>query len=347
MGEGKAYFKGLYGNGSVKLRLGKAIENGTLPHAFLFVGQSGSGKKTLASLLAMALNCEKKNDPSAPLPCGVCNTCRRIKEDNFTDITRLRRSDGKATIGVDEVRLFREDMFLSPTEAAFKLYVIEEAERLTPNAQNALLTVLEEPPTNVVILLLCEESDKILTTIKSRAQAVNMQRFEPNALREYLIEKNERARLLYRADEKTLDGILVSADGRIGRALELLSDKDAAENRAEREITETLILAMRTGAPYSELYSAIACLPSQRADFIEATEVVMTALRDLILIKNNKNAPLLFYTSGEECAELSESFSQKRLLSIYDLFKDALADTMKNVGVAAICADLGVKIKLI
>jgi DNA polymerase-3 subunit delta' len=347
MAVSRSYFSGLNGNDAAKKRLGASIENGTLPHAFLIVGESGSGKKTLASLLAMALNCEKKGDCGAPLPCGVCNTCRRIKEGNFTDITALRRSDGKATIGVDEVRLFREDMFLSPTESAYKVYVIEEAERLTPNAQNALLTVLEEPPTNVVILLLCEEGDKILTTIKSRAQAVNMQRFEARELGGYLIEKNERARLLSRVDEETFNGILISADGRIGRAMALLSDKDAAENKAEREITEALISAIKPGAPYKDLYSAILCLPSSRVEFGEAVETVMTALRDLILIKYDKGAPLLFYTSKKACEEISESFSQKRLLSVYDLFKDALADSMKNVGVAAICADLGVKIKLI
>ena len=225
MSEARAYFKELYGNDSVKVRLGKAIENGTLPHAFLFVGQSGSGKKTLASLLAMALNCEKKNDSSAPLPCGVCNTCRRVREGNFTDITRLKRADGKATIGVDEVRLFREDMFLSPTESVYKVYVIEEAECLTPNAQNALLTVLEEPPANVVILLLASEADKMLTTIKSRAQAINMQRFDLSALRKYITEKSERANLLSRTDGEALDGILMSADGRIGQALSLLSEQ--------------------------------------------------------------------------------------------------------------------------
>ena len=109
MAVSRSYFSGLYGNDAAKKRLGASIENGTLPHAFLIVGESGSGKKTLASLLAMALNCEKKGDKGAPLPCGVCNTCRRIKEGNFTDITTLRRSDGKATIGVDEVRLFREE----------------------------------------------------------------------------------------------------------------------------------------------------------------------------------------------------------------------------------------------
>ena len=341
------YFPTLYGNRAVKVRLGAAIESKTLPHAFLLVGESGSGKKTLSELLAMALNCERKDDKGAPLPCGVCNTCRRIREGNFTDITRLRRSDGKATIGVDEVRLFREDMFLSPTESSFKVYVIEEAERLTPNAQNALLTVLEEPPTNVVILLLCEEGDKILTTIKSRAQAVNMQRFEIPELREYLIEKNERARLLSRVDEETLNGILISSDGRIGRAISLLSDKDAAENKAEREITETLIDALKTSSTYRDLYSAILCLPSSRVEFQESVETIMTALRDLIVIKYDKRTSLLFYTSADVCMNVSEGISQKRLLAIYDLFKDALADSMKNVGVAAICADLGVKIKLI
>ena len=347
MSEVRAYFGELYGNDSVKVRLGKAIENGTLPHAFLFVGQSGSGKKTLASLLAMALNCEKKDDRTSPLPCGTCNTCRRIREGNFTDIARLKRSDGKATVGVDEVRLFREDMFLSPTESSCKVYVIEDAECLTPNAQNALLTVLEEPPTNVAILLLATEGDKILTTIKSRAQLVSMQRFDASALKRYLVGKNERASLLSRTDEEALDGILMSADGRIGQALALLSEKDAKESQAERETATAVIDALLPGKSYAELYSAISRLPSQRTEFREALELIMTALRDLTLIKFDETAPLLFYVSRDEAKRIAGELSAKKLLTVYDLVKDALDDAGRNVGVSAISADLSVKIKLI
>ena len=138
----RKYFSALYGNSALKTRLGTAIDRGTLPHAFLVTGPSGSGKKTFALELAAAINCERKNDGTLPLPCRECNTCKRIIENNYTDITRLSRQSGKATIGVEEVRLFRDDMFLSPTESSFKTYIIEEADKLTANAQNALLTVL-------------------------------------------------------------------------------------------------------------------------------------------------------------------------------------------------------------
>ena len=343
----REYFTELYGNESAKTRLGSAIDNGTLPHAFLILGPDGSGKKTLASLLTMALNCERKNDKGAPLPCGVCNTCRRIREGNFTDITRLSKGDGKATIGVEEVRLFRETMFLSPSEAYYKVYIIEEAERLTPNAQNALLTVLEEPPERVIIMLLCKEGDKMLTTIKSRTQAVNMQRFDLEDLKKHLVEVNDKARLFSRADEEALDGILMSADGRIGKALSLLSDKDAAENRAQRELIESFVRSLRTSVSYSELYSQIASLPTSRSEFIEALEDILTALRDLTLIKLNKSAQLLFYPTAQACENATKDLSMKRLLTVYDYIKDALADASRNVSVCAICADLGVKIKLI
>lgn len=343
----REYFSDLYGNAAVKERLGRAIENKTLPHAFLLIGPEGSGKRTLSVALAMAINCERRSDLSAPLPCGVCNTCRRVREGNFTDIARLKRADGKATVGVDEVRLFREDMFLSPTESSCKVYVIEDAECLTPNAQNALLTVLEEPPTNVAILLLATEGDKILTTIKSRAQLVSMQRFDTAALKRYLIGKNERASLLSRTDEEALDGILMSADGRIGQALALLSEKDAKESRAERETVTAVIDALLPSKNYAELYSAISRLPSGRTEFREALELIMTALRDLTLIKFDESAPLLFYVSRDEAKRIAGELSAKRLLTVYDLVKDALDDAGRNVGVSAISADLSVKIKLI
>ncbi len=259
----RKYFPGLYGNEAVRARLGTAIERNTLPHAFLLLGADGSGKKTLTLELAAALNCEKKGDASHPLPCKACNSCRRIFDKNFADITTLRRQSAKATIGVEEVRLFREDMYLSPTESTFKIYVIEEAERLTPNAQNALLTVLEEPPKNVIIFLLAQSGDKILTTIKSRAQSVAMERFDADAMRAYLTQSNDKAALYSKIDKDTLEGIIMSSDGRIGRALMLLSDKESKENTRRRNVTEGIIAALSGSVAYSALYRAVSELPTK------------------------------------------------------------------------------------
>ena len=341
------YFPALWGNATTKARLGSAVESETLPHAFLIIGPEGSGKKTLTLELIAALNCENKNERTYSLPCGKCNTCRRIKEGNFTDITRLKRSGEKATIGVEDVRLFREDMFLSPTESSFKLYVIEEAERLTPNAQNALLTVLEEPPKNVIILLLAESGDKILTTIKSRAQSVAMQRFDSKAMRDYVIRHSEKARLYDKTSPKTLDGILMSADGRIGRAISYLSDKQAKEMTEDRALTEKIINALRRGVPYSEFFSVISELPTSRSEFCEALELVICAVRDITLVRLSKDVPLLFYTSVEDAMEKAKDMSTKKLIAIYEILKDALENAGKNVGVSAIVAELGAKIKLI
>ena len=343
----RKYFSGLYGNEAAKTRLGTAIERGTLPHAFLVIGASGAGKRTLALELSAALNCEAKSDSSQPLPCRKCNSCRRIFDKNFADITTLTRQSGKATVGVEEVRAFREDMYLSPTESSFKIYVIEEAERLTPNAQNALLTVLEEPPRNVIILLLAQSGDKILTTIKSRAQTVTMERFDADAMRAYLVSQSDKAALYSRVDAETLNGIIMRSDGRIGRALMLLSDKEAKENAKSRAVTERIVSALGGSAAYSELYSAISELPQSRAEFCESLEDVMCAIRDITLVKLDPNAPLIFYTSREAAKKLAGETNTKRLITVYELLKGALDDASKNVGISAITATLGARIKLI
>lgn len=340
----RKYFSALYGNSAVKTRLGAAIEAGTLPHAFLVTGSSGSGKKTFALELAAAINCERRSDKTANLPCRECNTCRRIIENNYTDITHLSRQDGKATVGVEEVRLFRDDMFLSPTESRYKTYIIDEADKLTVNAQNALLTVLEEPPRNVIILLLADSADKILTTVKSRTQSVAMQRFDTAELSEYLISHNDKARIISKTNPEVLDGIVISADGRIGRALSLLSEKESRENELDRRVTLNIVEALRHGAPYSELYSAISALPTVRAEFISAIESLISAIRDIIIIKFDKNVPLLFYTDRGEAQRLSEAVSTRRLLPIYEILGDALEDATKNVSTSVITSVVCAKI---
>lgn len=343
----REYFSKLYGNGAVKKRIGRAIDGGKLPHAFLICGPDGSGKHTLALELAAALNCEKRADGAGALPCLKCNACRRIYGGNFTDITHLSRAGGKATVGVEEVRAFREDMFLSPTESAYKVYIIDEADKLTPNAQNALLKVLEEPPQSVIIILLAESRDKILTTVKSRVQTVAMQLFGYEELRDYLIKNSEKARNMSRLNKETLDGIVMSANGRIGQALSLLSDKEARENGERRELTERLISAFRPNAPYSELYSAVAELPTSRAELALALENAICAIRDVTLARVSENPPLIFYTSPSAAKVAAQDISTKRLLGVYDILSEALDSLNKNVGTSAVTAVLSAKIKLI
>ncbi|MBO5946092.1 MAG: AAA family ATPase [Clostridia bacterium] len=328
-------FSGLFGNDAVKDRLARAIRENTLAHAFLISGPEGSGKMTLAREIGAALNCEMRHDRSAPLPCHRCNTCRRIMEDAFTDIKIMRRQKDKATIGVNEVRFFREDMFMSSVESDKKIYVIDEAHKMTTNAQNALLKVLEEPPSDVVILLLSASDDAILTTIKSRAQYIAMERFSPERLREY-----------FRGESSVSDDVLISADGRIGRVKDLISEGGGALADM-RQTTKGILDAIKPGTPYSKLYLAIKELPTKKEELSSHLEDILVALRDLILLKHDKSAPLLHFTDRADAIGMAASINSKRLIAIYDTVTDACEDLSKNVNVNALITSLGARIKLI
>ena len=344
----RKYFPRLLGNQDTKKRLCGAVLKNTLPHAFLIVGAYGSGKKTLATELAAALNCENKHNENFSLPCHECNTCRRIRENLFADLHFIKRDSKKMSIGVEEIHKMREDMILSANESDYRIYVIEEAEKITPQAQNAMLTILEEPPEGVVIVLLASEADKILTTIKSRAQSISMQRFSKSELLEFLKEKSDKARSMeFTANEK-LSGVLIAADGRIGQALALIDDTNASlEITERRELTLELVKKLGQNTPFSELYLATKELPTGRVEFKAVLEELLLALRDLILVKYDKNAPLVFFTSQETALEISGNMKTKRLFGIYDIVKKTLEDNAKNANIGAAIANLAAEIKLI
>lgn len=329
------FFSGLFGNEPLKTRIGGAISRGTAAHAFLISGPEGSGKMTLAKEMAAAFNCERRGDASSPLPCHGCNTCRRIFEDGFTDVKTLSKPKDKATIGVGEIRYFREDMFLSATESDYKIYIIDDAERMTANAQNALLKVLEEPPNNVVIILLTASLDAILTTIKSRTQLASMQNFTEDELEKYFGGSAAGKREL-----------LMASGGCIGRAKTLLGE-GAEEVRAIRSVTMKIITAVKPRASYSELYLALKELPTKKDELKDTLENVLGALRDLLLLKHDKGAPLVFFTSREDGIAIASEIPAKRIAAIYDVVRDSLDDLAKNVNVNAITTCLGVRIKLI
>lgn len=252
MGFMRRHFTNILGNSDAKARLCDSVLSGTLPHAFLIIGPAGSGKLTLATEIAAAMNCENAENGAHTLPCGLCNSCRRIRERIFPDVKILERS-GKLTLGVDEVRDFREDMFLSATEARYKFYIVKDADKMTPAAQNALLKVLEEPPKNVHILLLATEADKILTTIKSRTQFIQMELFDYGTLEKFLTERSDAARRLKSSDPDRLKGILLASGGVIGNALTLLDDKYIADTEQRRNAALSFVGAFPKRVPFSKL----------------------------------------------------------------------------------------------
>ncbi len=344
----RSFFSNIIGNENVKARFAKAVLSNTLPHALLFVGALGSGKKTLAKELAAALNCENKQSNLHPLPCHLCNTCRRIDNELFTDIHYVKREDGKMSLGVDVIEKMRNDIILSATESEFKIYIIEEAELLTPQAQNAMLTILEEPPAGVIIILLAKEADKILTTIKSRVQTIRMERFRKDEILRYLLDKSEKANTMLRADKEALDAVISSSNASLGQALLLSDDGRAAEKtKKRREITIALIDSFKQGGDFLSLYTAISSLPKKRAEFKEALEELLCAIRDLILMKHDTNAPLTFFHTHKDAKERAEKMNAKRLFAIYDIIEKALDDNSKNANMDVQTANLAAQIKLI
>ena len=343
----KSCFPGVLGNKKTRERIGSAILAGTLPHALLVIGPDGSGKSTLAREIAAALNCERRESDGIPLPCGECNCCKRIYGLNFPDVKTLSKPKDRATIGVEAIKDFREDMLLSSTESEYKIYVIDDAECMTTEAQNALLKVLEEPPSRVIIIMLSREGDKILTTIKSRAQQIFTERFPKAELKEYLMKLSSDARLLSVTDPKRLDDIIMSADGRLGTAIMLTDSRLADENEAQRKDVCEIIRCITDKHSFAEIQASLSRLSTKRAELMEELEMLIGALRDIIAAKSCESCATVFYASAAEARAVCPTASVKRLITVYDELMAAHDRISKNAGITNIITTLAARLKFI
>ena len=163
---------------SVRESLEKFIKSGRIPHAFLFSGPKGTGKTSAARILAKVVNCENPNKKTKE-PCNKCSQCKSITRGENLDIIEL---DAASHRGIDDVRNLRDAVKLAPAKANKKVYIIDEAHMLTPEASNALLKTLEEPPPHVMFILATTDPQKLITTIRSRATNVNFAKAEDDEI---------------------------------------------------------------------------------------------------------------------------------------------------------------------
>src|SRR3989344_1121474 len=156
---------------NVRESLKKIVKSGKIPHAFLFAGPKGSGKTSAARILAKIVNCERLTVNGEP--CDKCEQCTSISRGNNLDVIEM---DAASHRGIDDVRILRDAVKLSPTKAKSKIYIIDEAHMLTPEASNALLKTLEEPPEHVIFILATTNPEKLIDTIRSRVTYILFQK---------------------------------------------------------------------------------------------------------------------------------------------------------------------------
>ena len=220
-------FREIWGNARMVEHLKTAAASGKVSHAYLFVGGAGAGKGMMANTFARALQCEAKGWAT---PCGTCRSCVAFNHNNHPDVIYVRGE--KKNLLVEEIReQVLQTVDLKPYQYEKKIYIIEKADTMNIQAQNALLKTLEEPPAHVIFLLLAEREDAFLQTILSRVVTMKLRPISEADVAAYLVQKahlSEEEARIYAA----------YAQGRVGQALELKEDE--AFRSMRQSLLETL-----------------------------------------------------------------------------------------------------------
>jgi DNA polymerase III subunit delta' len=291
--------------------LKRALEQGSLSHAYLLVGPAHIGKMSLALDLAMTLNCQ--SDPSKR-PCGECASCRKIAEGKHADvqITSLIANSSsdegreKTEIGIDQIKEMLHSASLPPFEGRYRLYIIEEAGLLSADAANRLLKSLEEPPAGVVFILLAANASLIPATVISRCQRLTLTRLKTSEVEAALVQRQkietETARLLARLSH-----------GCLGWAVETAKNSEFIQERQEHF---EQMLAMVKNAT-SERFAIAAQLALQ---FGKKREAVYETLdtwtgwwRDILLVKTGCHTDIISLDFGNALAEMAGAFRLEQI----------------------------------
>ncbi len=304
----------IVGNRDVCERLCKSIIQGKLSHAFIIEGAKGTGKHTIALHVAAALACTEKSTSQA-VPCSECRECKKVLSHLSPDVITVGTGD-KSTMGVDTVRFLREDVRVVPNDLEHKIYIIEDADKMTVQAQNAFLLTLEEPPSFAVFILLCERADAFLETVRSRAPVFRTEPVKNEDIDKYICENDSRAAQMKLSSPKEYASLIMSARHGIGQALALLEPKAFASVKEMRSLITQLcdVATSQSGAKDTLVFLRKF---SQKRDILaRQLELLSLASRDMLMLKKNDKAQLEFFSDKEMAAMLCDRVSVSFLYNL-------------------------------
>ncbi len=306
----------ILGNESNKNIIDKSVEDGTLSHAFIIAGPAGSGKHTLTDYIAIKMAPEYKN---------------KITQKICPDIIYINSGETRKSIGIESIRAIKSRVYLVPNELDFKMFIIENADTMTHVAQNALLKLLEEPPHDVYLMLLCQNTTGLLPTILSRAPILNMQIFNEEEMTGYLLANEKKAQILKEREREAFSQLIRSAEGNIGTAKKLLSQKNTNEiNNSEKIYNFFNFLGKRNKA---EFYLLINSLNAKRDEINSFYISLEKALRDLVLYNSSAKINFLFFKNENETENYISFFSNNDLCKINSIITEAHERLDLNVNI--------------
>ncbi len=316
-------FEGFYGNERTKEYLNSAFEKDFIPHALLFTGERGSGKKTLASIVARALVCS-----SDEKPCGMCASCKKAENGTHPDISFL---DADSSSGkVEAIRELKLNALLRPNDSDRKVYIIDNAGQMTHEAQDALLKILEEPPHFTFFILLCQNQSELLSTIVSRTTRISL-----TSLSDEDIFKVIKKNLPDITDEEAYSLVRTSG-GACFFLTECTSD----------EILDftTLVAKSLISKDEFEIFKAFSLLEKSKRDILSSVFDELSVLfRDAIIILTSADSRPLSQLPETLSQELASTFSVASFISLSGYIADAKVECTRNIGTSHITGSLTCK----
>ena len=307
-------FDGLLGNRRIKENLSRSIASSHISHFYLISGPAGSGRHTLARLLAAAILCQGKNKP-----CLSCNPCRKVMETLHPDFITVDDPE-KKTVSVDLIRQARADMYVQPNESDHKIYLFPRAQDMRVEAQNALLKILEEPPRYGVFILLTDNPERLLPTVRSRCTELSLSPLDENTLRAALKKEFPKAQ------EEDISAAIARSGGFLGQARE--------------ELAQGVQLAPQTGE-FSAAFAArdslalarlLASMEKQKRD-----QLIPILNEWLQLLENSLACRSGMSAVSAAAREIGARRSPRDLMNAVSALQKALQYAQGNISPGAIC----------
>ena len=306
-------FKDVVGHKDIIKYIRNAVSMDQVSHAYILNGERGAGKKLLANLFAVTLVCEE----GGPNPCNKCHSCRQAESGNHPDIIRVTHEKPNS-ISVDDIRVqVNNTIMIKPYQSQYKIYIIDHADLMTPQAQNALLKTIEEPPQYAIIMLLTENADLLLPTITSRCVMLKLRYIKDILIKKYLMETMKVPD--YKADMCT-----AFAQGNMGRAIML------ANSEHYNEILDEAIQLLKYvhEMELSEIVQAVNGITAYKVEISDYLDIMTVWYRDVLLYKATRDMDVVVFKEQidyiKELARKSSYEGIQLIISSFDRAKERL-----------------------